>query len=482
MEKRNELQAAEICAMFSLLSDDDLSYFKGLLGCSGVVVDKDELTAFNEDWMGKYRGYSKLALKPKTTQQVAEVLKYCNQRRLAVVPQGGNTGLVGGSTPVHDEIVLSLSHMNAVESLDVDSGALVCGAGAILENLDRFAATKGFMMPLDLGAKGTCQIGGNVSTNAGGVRLLRYGSLHGTVLGLEVVLANGTILDMLSSLRKDNTGYDMKQLFIGAEGTLGVVTRVCILCPPRPPAVNVAFLACPSYGAVLQALHAARAGLGEVLSAFELIDRQSLQLVVKQLGMRDPLPDAPQPFYVLIETQGSNDAQDKEKLDLFLEKMLEEETVVDGTIAASGQHMQEIWRLRESIAEALQKAGVVYKYDLSLPVGHLYDLVEEMRARLAGSANVVGYGHLGDGNLHLNISAPAYDQQLLARIEPFVYEWTRSQKGSVSAEHGLGLMKANKIHYSKPPDVVRAMKSLKKLFDPNGILNPYKVLPDEVVA
>ncbi|CAI5963583.1 unnamed protein product [Closterium sp. NIES-64] len=553
---------------FATLEDADVEYFKGILGERGVITDPDAVAAANVDWMGKYKGNSKLLLRPTTTSHVADVLKYCNERRLAVVPQGGNTGLVGGSVPVFDEVsaddtgvavpnispcFISLLPSQPLLPLPLPSptfgplcvhamwagghqvsGILDCEAGCILESLDTFLADKGFVMPLDLGAKGSCQIGGNVSTNAGGIRLLRYGSLHGSVLGLEVVMADGTVVDMTRALRKDNTGYDLKQLFIGtagdgiitvvayeamsahntfstpplcfsprpfqpsrppgAEGTLGVVTRVVLLAPPRSPSVHVALLGCSSFDAVQQVFCASRRHLGEVLSAAEFFDRSSLQMVLKHNeGTRDPLPDGEYPFYVLIETSGSNPDHDRTKLDAFLEGVMEAGAVEDGTVAHDSTQAAAIWHLREGVAEALQRAGAVYKYDLSVPVSQLYGLVDEMRSRLEGSAaQVVGYGHLGDGNLHLNISAPTYDDKLLERIEPFVYEWVAGRQGSVSAEHGLGLMKANAIHYSKDPQAplalthrvcrvhgmqVAVMKRVKALFDPNGILNPYKLLP-----
>ncbi|XAR57934.1 D-2-hydroxyglutarate dehydrogenase [Bertholletia excelsa] len=335
-----------------------------------------------------------------------------------------------------------------------------------------------FIMPLDLGAKGSCQIGGNVSTNAGGLRLVRYGSLHGNVLGLEAVLANGTVLDMLGMLRKDNTGYDLKHLFIGSEGSLGIVTKVSILTPPKLSSVNIAFLACKDYLSCQKLLLEAKRSLGEILSAFEFLDSNSMDLVLNHLdGIRNPLPPLMHNFYVLIETTGSDESYDKEKLEAFLLRAMEGGLITDGVLAQDINQASSFWRIREGIPEALMRAGAVYKYDLSLPLEKLYTLVEEMRERLGSAAKVTGYGHLGDGNLHLNISAPKYDDNVLAQIEPFVYEWTSKHRGSISAEHGLGLMKANKIHYSKSPETVHLMASIKKLLDPNGILNPYKVLP-----
>ncbi|GAB4847483.1 D-2-hydroxyglutarate dehydrogenase, mitochondrial, variant 3 [Ancistrocladus abbreviatus] len=443
---------------FSEINSDDINYFKSILGGNNVIQDEDRLQAANTDWMHKYKGSSKLVLQPRTTEEVSKILKYCNSRCLAVVPQGGNTGLVGGSVPVFDEVVINMGLMNKIISFDQVSGMLVCEAGCILENLESFLDNEGFIMPLDLGAKGSCQIGGNVSTNAGGIRLVRYGSLHGNVLGLEVVLANGTVLDMLGTLRKDNTGYDLKHLFIGSEGSLGIVTKVSILTPPKLSAINIAFLACYDYFSCQKLLLEAKRKLGEVLSAFEFLDSQAMDLALNHLeGVRNPLPPSIHNFYVLIETTGSDESYDKEKLEAFLFHSMESGLISDGVLAQDINQASSFWRIREGVPEALMKAGAVYKYDLSLPVEKMYDLVEEMRTRLGHSAKVVGFGHMGDGNLHLNVSTPQYDDAILAQIEPFVYQWTSKHRGSISAEHGLGLMKANKIYYSKSPEAVAAM-------------------------
>uniref|UniRef100_A0A7C9F3D8 FAD-binding PCMH-type domain-containing protein n=2 Tax=Opuntia streptacantha TaxID=393608 RepID=A0A7C9F3D8_OPUST len=395
--------------LFSEVNSDDVSYFKSVLGENNVIQDEDRLQPANTDWMHKYKGSSKLLLLPRSTEEVSHVMRYCNSRHLAVVPQGGNTGLVGGSVPVFDEVIINMSLMNKIISLDKVSGILVCEAGCILENLESFLDDEGFVMPLDLGAKGSCQIGGNVSTNAGGLRLVRYGSLHGNVLGLEVVLANGTVMDMLGTLRKDNTGYDLKHLFIGSEGSLGVVTKVSILTPTKLSATNVAFLACNDYLSCQRLLLEAKRKLGEVLSAFEFLDNHAMDVVLNKLeGARNPLPGMYN-FYVLIETTGSDESYDREKLEKFLFGLMEGGLVSDGVIAQDINQVSSFWRIREGIPEALMKSGAVYKYDLSLPLEKMYDLVEEMRTQLGHPANVVGYGHLGDGNLHLNITYPQYD-------------------------------------------------------------------------
>ncbi|XP_049931668.1 D-2-hydroxyglutarate dehydrogenase, mitochondrial isoform X2 [Nymphaea colorata] len=434
---------------FAKITAEDINYFRKILGVKNVIQDEDRLIASNTDWMRKYKGSSQLLLQPSSTE----------------------------------EVIINVGLLNNITSLDKVSGILVCEAGCILENLDSFLSDHGLMMPLDLGAKGSCQIGGNISTNAGGLRFVRYGSLRGSVLGIEAVLANGSILDLLGTLRKDNTGYDLKQLFIGIEGSLGIVTKVSIMTPARLPSTNLAFLACKDYKSCQKLLYEAKCRLGEILSAFEFLDSESMNMVITYLeGVRNPFPSSDYNFYVLIETTGSTESHDKEKLESFLMKSMEGGLISDGVVAQDMNQTSSFWRIREGISEALVRAGAVYKYDLSLPVEKIYEIVEEMRSRLGQSATVLGYGHLGDGNLHLNVSVPEYDDKVSAKIEPFVYEWTSKHRGSISAEHGLGQMKANEIHYSKPVEAVQLMASIKKLLDPNGIMNPYKVLPQSVLC
>ncbi|NXQ33696.1 D2HDH protein, partial [Alaudala cheleensis] len=459
---------------FARLAEGDVAFFERLMP-GRVLTGQEEVKPFNVDWLKSVRGKSELCLVCSVGETNLFPSRYCHERNLAVNPQGGNTGLVGGSVPVFDEIILSTALMNQVISFDKVSGILVCQAGCVLERLNEYLEEQGFIMPLDLGAKGSCHIGGNVATNAGGLRLLRYGSLRGTVLGLEVVLADGSALDCLTSLRKDNTGYDLKQLFIGSEGTLGVITAVSILCPQKPKAVNVAFLGCQSFAKVLETFTTCRAMLGEILSAYEFMDEKCMELVERHLKLSSPVADSP--FYVLIETSGSNATHDEEKLNNFLERAMASGLVTDGTVATDDKKIKAS-HLRERITEALTHEGCVYKYDISLPVERLYDLVTDTRARLGQAAkNVVGYGHLGDGNLHLNITAESYSHSLLDAIEPFVYEWTARCSGSISAEHGLGFKKKQFIQYSKPREAVLLMQQFKAMLDPKGILNPYKTLP-----
>lgn len=478
---------------FGKLTPEHVTFFKELLGENAVIdavtnpAAQDDVEGYNGDWMRKYRGHGQLVLRPGSTEEVSKALKYCNEHNLAVVPQGGNTGLVGGSVPVFDEIVLSLNRMQGIRSFDETSGTLVVDAGVVLEAADMYLAERGYLFPLDLGAKGSCHIGGNVSTNAGGLRLLRYGSLHGTVLGVEAVLADGTVVDDLCKLRKNNTGYDLKQLFIGAEGTLGVVTAVSIQCPQRPSAVNVAFLGLSSYENALKAFRAAKGQLSEILSAFELMDAGSQQIVrTVRPEQRRPLEGEHQ-FYCLIETSGSNSEHDLAKLEAFLEDVMGEEIVDDGVLAQDETQVKALWTWREGITECLGHLGGVYKYDLSIPLPELYKLVEDLRVRLEAkgligdtdefpAASVVGYGHMGDSNLHLNIAVRRYTEELEKAIEPYVYEWVSERQGSISAEHGLGLAKKKYIGYSRNETSLGLMKQIKKTFDPKGIMNPYKYI------
>ena len=432
--------------------------------------------------MRKYKGQTKLVVKPGSAEEVSQVLEYCNDHILAVVPQGGNSGLVGGSVPVYDEIVINMSRMNQIRSFDETSGTIVVDAGCVLEVVDQYLAERNHIFPLDLGAKGSCQIGGNVATNAGGLRLLRYGSLHGNVLGIEAVLPDGTIMHDLSKLRKNNTGYDLKQLFIGGEGTIGIITGISVICPQRSKAGNVAFFGLESFEKVQQAFRAAKGQLSEILSAFELMDGQSQDLVHRVTQRKRPL-EGTHPFYCLIETSGSNSDHDSEKLESFLEYVMGEGIVSDGVLAQDETQKQALWSWREGIPECLGHWGGVYKYDLSIPISELYQLVEDTRERITKAGlvgedeshpvvGVVGYGHMGDSNLHLNVATRRFDKDIEKQLEPYVYEWIAKRNGSISAEHGLGLAKKAFIGYSRDETMIRLMKQLKNLYDPVSPLLP----------
>ncbi|KAG6274215.1 hypothetical protein E4U47_001579 [Claviceps purpurea] len=481
---------------FGRLTPEHVAFFRDLLGQDSALIDgvtpntdasiETDLEPFNEDWMHKYKGQCRLVLKPGSTEHVSKILRYCNEHKLAVVPQGGNTGLVGGSIPVFDEIVIHMGRMNQIHSFDDMSGSLVLDAGCILEVADQYVSERGYIFPLDLGAKGSCQVGGNISTNAGGLRLLRYGSLHGNVLGMEVVLPDGTVMNDMCSLRKNNTGYDLKQLFIGAEGTLGIVTKLVVQCAQRSPAVNVALLGLESYEMAQMAFREAKTQLSEILSAFELMDGTSQNLVHKVRGDEKPLEND-YPFYCLIETSGSNGEHDYAKLEAFLEHVLSEEVIADGVVAQDATQSKTFWSWREGITECIGHWGGTYKYDVSIPLADMYSIVHDVKARLDNAGllgetdnhpvvDVVGYGHMGDSNLHLNICVRRYDKEVEKVLEPYVYEWIEKRNGSISAEHGLGLAKKNFIGYSRNETMLGLMKQIKTLYDPVGIMNPYKYM------
>ncbi|KAM5351401.1 hypothetical protein ACJ41O_004124 [Fusarium nematophilum] len=470
-----QVTAEHVARFREILGDNPSAVIDGVTD-GGAAIDEADLEPFNEDWMHKYKGQARLVLRPATTEEVSGILRYCNEQRLAVVPQGGNTGLVGGSIPVFDEIVVSMARMNQIRSFDEVSGSLVIDAGCILEAVDSYLAQRGYIFPLDLGAKGSCHVGGNVATNAGGLRLLRYGSLHGTVLGVEAVLPDGTVVDDLCTLRKNNTGYDIKQLFIGAEGTLGIVTKIAIQCPQRSPAVNVAVFGLESYEKAQLAFREAKKQLSEILSAFELMDGRSQQIVREVKGQEHPL-EGDYPFYCLIETSGSNGEHDYAKLEAFLEDVMTREVIADGVVAQDETQLRNLWGWREGITECLGHWGGTYKYDISIPLNEMYSLVEDTKARMLDAGllgdtpdhpvvAVLGYGHMGDSNLHLNIPVRRYDSAVEKVLEPFVYEWIQKRNGSISAEHGLGIAKKKYIGYSRDDTSIGLMKRIKNLFDP----------------
>lgn len=357
---------------------------------------------------------------------------------------------------------------------------MICQSGMVLEKLDEYLENKGFMMPLDLGAKGSCQIGGNLATNAGGLRYLRYKSLHANVMGLEVVLPDGSIMDNIKVVRKDNTGLHLDHLFIGSEGTLGLITKVALQVPVRPKSINVCLFGTSSFENCVEIFKSAKKSLNQILSAFEFFDETCLTQVLENAqGIVYPL-EKKHNFYVVLETHGNDSVADDNTISEFCEDLLQRELANDGTIAADETQFKHIWKLRESITEATAKAGAIYKYDISIPQDKMYDIVNVFKKKFENTEIIpLGFGHMGDDNLHLNflVKGKKKDPEIVKLIEPFVYEWISSHNGSISAEHGLGLMKSEHLHFSKGPKAIELMKGIKKLFDPNEIMNPYKYYP-----
>ena len=442
-----------------------------IVGEPNVLAAAADTKPYFTDWRRQYSGAAECVVRPGATREVAEVVALCAQEKIAVVPQGGNTGLVGGSVPTgtRREIVLSLGRMHRIRALDVLNDTITVEAGCVLANVQRAAAEAGRFYPLSLAAEGSCQIGGNLATNAGGVNVLRYGMAREHVLGLEVVLPDGRVWDGLRGLRKDNTGYDLKQLFIGAEGTLGIITAAVLRLYPKPHATATAWIAAASAREAVELLATLRSRLGERISAFELVSRSCLEAVLAHVPeRRDPLP-APHPWYVLAELADSGaQAQLEERIAEALEGR-------EAVLAQSGEQSRALWRIRESIPEA-QFTNV--KHDISVPVSRIPDFIAAAGPALkAAFADIPIYcfGHVGDGNLHYNVGAPAHVAQREA-INRIVYEAVTRLEGSISAEHGLGQLKRDAIRHLKSPLELGLMRALKKALDPQGVMNPGKVL------
>ncbi|KAJ1800191.1 D-lactate ferricytochrome c oxidoreductase [Coemansia sp. RSA 2399] len=464
------------------VSSEDIEYFAST--GARVIHGNGALGAeYNADHFGKYFGSTTVAVFPRNTEQVSRILAHCNRNLISVVTQGGNSGTAGGAIAQCGELIVSLRNMNKVREMDVVSGVLVADGGCILEDLDNHAREHGYIMPVDLGAKKKCMIGGNVSTNAGGLRYLRYGSMHGTVLGIEAVLPDGRVLDALSTLKKDASGYDVKQLFIGAEGTLGIVTAVAVTLAPKPQSTQLAVFGLADFASIQGAFVLARQTLGEIVSAFEFWERRCTELVVEHEGYTSPLSAAHE-FYVLVETRGSFAAHDSEKMDMFLDLLRDQALVDEMRVVRDTCEIEQTWLFRSQMAEAHSKSGCMHVYDFSLPSKHQHALLVAVKSHLqdAGLYNVDDaqvkdvtiFGHIGDDNIHLQVIAREFGGVVERAMEPWVYQWVGSHDGSVAAEHGLGAHKGQFLRYAKSPVVIETMKSLKQLLDPNNIMNPGK--------
>ncbi|WP_035417327.1 FAD-binding oxidoreductase [Ferrovum myxofaciens] len=458
-----------------------------LLGESGLLTDPQVVAAHNTDWRGRYRGTAPWVVQPTSTAQVMEVIKACAKAGVPLVPQGGNTSQCGAATPRsgHPEIILSLSRMNRILELDAENATLVCEAGAILAQVQKHAEASGFLFPLSLASEGSAQIGGVISTNAGGTAVLRYGNMRAQVLGLEVVLADGRCWNGLKGLRKDNTGYDLKQCFIGAEGTLGIITRAVLRLYPLPRQRVTAWLSVPSPTLAVRLLRFLRAQCGDRISAFELVSHSALSLVLHHLPQfqapLDPLPA----WSVLVELE-EFDAQ--APLQGLLEKALvlalEERLLDNAVLAQSLTEAQALWALREQISEAQKREGISIKHDISVPVSRIPEFIELAGKNLETAfpgIRVVCFGHVGDGNLHYNLSFanPERNRTLVPQtpaVNRIVHDVVSALNGSISAEHGIGQLKVQELVHYKDPVALDLMKKLKMLLDPQGLLNPGKIL------
>jgi len=442
------------------MSEDALSRLKQAVGPKGFSEDPRRIAPLLEEWRGAYHGRTPLLVMPATTEEVSRVLAICNETGTAIVPQGGNTGLVGGQIPFDGEVLLSTRRLNRIRALDKDGAHVVAEAGVVLYNVQTAAEEANLLFPLSLAAEGSCTIGGNLSTNAGGVNVLRYGMARDLVLGLEVVLADGRVLDLLRTLRKDNTGYDLKQLFIGAEGTLGVITAAALKLHPRPRQATTALIPLADPDAAIALLAHLQAVTGGLLTAFELIPRVGIDLVLKHTDSVDPLR-APAPWYALVEGPPFEDALGD----------------AEAVIAQTETQRAALWRLRDSLSEAQKLEGPSLKHDVSVPVAAIPAFIEEATAAVLAAvpqARPVTFGHVGDGNLHFNFNVP--DTQHRADVARIVHDTVYRFGGSMSAEHGIGVMKREELLRYKSAAEIEVMRTLKHALDPKNILNPGKII------
>jgi FAD/FMN-containing dehydrogenase len=463
-----------------------IEHLRAIVGERGMV-DPAEARPYETDWREQYHGRAAAVVRPASTEEVSRVVKLLAEMRVPIVPQGGNTSLCGASVPDGSgtQVIVNLSRMNKVRAVDVENNTMTVEAGCVLAKLQEVAESHGRLFPLSLGAQGSCEIGGNLSTNAGGTGVLRYGNTRELVMGLEVVLPDGRIWDGLRGLRKDNTGYDLKHLFVGAEGTLGIITAAVLKLFARPRSYATAFVAVESPAAAVKLLSHLRERCGERITGFELIGQVVFDMVMRNIpGARDPLPQR-SPWYVLVELSDSTDGNvTDELLQHALADGVEAGLVTDAALAASETQRGEFWRLREDVTEAQKLDGVSIKHDVSVPVSRVPALIEEASAELARrfpDIRIVAFGHVGDGNIHYNCSkserqeAKAFFAQA-PEVNHVVYEVVRSLGGSISAEHGLGQLKREEIRDYKSPLELELMQAIKKTLDPNGLMNPGKVL------
>ena len=458
-----------------------INRLKEAAGPRGWSDDPSEIAPHLKEWRGKYQGKSALLLKPDITQAISRILAICNETRTPIVPQGGNTGLVGGQIPFENEIILSLSRMNRIRAVDASGMNMVAEAGVTLSAVQDAAAKADRLFPLSIASEGSATIGGNVSTNAGGVHVLHYGNTRDLVLGVEAVLADGRVLDMLRTLRKDNTGYDLKQLFIGAEGTLGIVTAVALKLFAQPAERVTALIALRDPQAAIDLLSHLQAATGGAMSAFELMPRLGMEFVLAHIPQTaDPL-SAPSPWYVLAEASGGANSN----LESAMENALaSSDLVADAVIAKSDAQRASLWKLREAMSEAQKPEGGSIKHDVSVPIKDIPAFLKEGIAaveKLVPGVRPVPFGHIGDGNIHFNFTVPkgGDNAAFLARwneIQDTVHDIVNRYHGSISAEHGLGIMKVHEIERYKSAAELDVMRALKRTLDPNNILNPGKVV------
>ncbi|VFR44084.1 D-2-hydroxyglutarate dehydrogenase [plant metagenome] len=458
-----------------------------------VIEDRDALAPHLTDYRKRWTGRAIALVQPERTEDVAALVRWCGEHGVSLFPQGGNTGLVGGSVPDGSghSIILSLARMNAIVDVDPYNNTLTAQGGAVLASVQEAAARAGRLFPLSLGAEGSCTLAGNLSTNAGGIQVLRYGNARDLCLGLEVVLPDGQIWNGLRGLRKDNTGYDLKQLFIGAEGTLGIITAATVKLFPRPAAQMTAFAAVPDAHSAVKLLALAQSTLSASLTAFELISGPAVELVLHHMaGARSPVENRA-PYYVLLESSDAeNEAHATARFEALMGAAFEDGIVTDAAIASSLAQSAAFWKIRHHLPEAQTADGENVKHDISLPISRIGEFIDAAGAavqRVLPGARIFVFGHVGDGNLHYNVSAPAGSDAEAYRamrasektISQAIYDVVAGMNGSISAEHGVGQLRVGTVAGYKQPVEMAMMASIKQLFDPKGIFNPGRVVARE---
>ena len=463
-----------------------LTKLKKTLGSKGWIEDPKEIEPYLIEERGLYKGKSALLLKPSNTIEVSNIIKLCNFHNIKIVPQGGRTGLCGGTIPSENgsEIILSLERMNKILELNKENFTITVEAGCILNNIQVLAEDSNFFFPLSLASEGSCTIGGNLATNAGGINVLRYGMTRDLVLGLEVVMANGDIWDNLKSLRKDNRGYNLKHLFVGSEGTLGIITKAILKLFPAPNFIETAIFSISDPEAAIKLFSLARTASADLLNAYELINRIGLEMVLKNI------PNTKEPFnkkykwYILLEFSSSSKSNLRDQMENLFALALNENIVLDGIIAESTEQRKELWILRDGLNEAQKPEGASIKHDISVPINNVSKFINKASKTVEEfipNSRTVIFGHIGDGNIHFNITQPKdmNKNDYLKKwesVNKIVFEIVNNLNGSFSAEHGIGKLKRKELKKYNPKVEINLMKSIKNNFDPNNILNPGKVL------
>lgn len=460
------------------LNEEFCRELQNVAGTANVKFNGDIPQSALHDWSTEKGGTPAARVTPRSTDAVSGILKLCNSHDVPVVPQGGLSGLAGGAVPSEGAVLLSMAGMDQIEEIDPSSGLMVVGAGCILQRIQEAAQDADLYFALDLGARGSCQIGGNIATNAGGNRVIRYGMTRELVLGLEVVLADGTILPMMNRMPKNNAALDLKHMFIGSEGTLGVITKAILRLHPRMNGANTALVALPDFGSAIRLLSHAQSTLSGRVTAFELMWNDYYTAVLEETGQKPPVA-ADYPIYALIDMQGATPESDADAFQTMLEAALESEIIADAALAQSEREIETFWSLRDGISEILSTRAPSISFDVSVPLAKIGDCVDEIRAAL--SANFPGlpaifFGHAGDSNIHLVTGPTTEFDPSGEHIEKTVYEIIRTYGGSVSAEHGIGLHKKPWLSYSRTESELATLRLLKQSLDPRGILNPGKVL------